>query len=560
MSTPTCPDNSTECLLRAILDADSGYNWDPVNFGFTAAFTTIAFIVSVIALFQNFIAAGPGRLKASERAIGSKQHDQRTDVQFSWKEFRFRTIVNVPVIDINKVLKFTKNIKSIDHRNQDLTLPPNNNLTNSRVVAGWSQLLNDLSLTSIDFDTIPCLTDYVPDDIPAAPAWGRVESIILLSIMKGCTRLTEDKETGFISANGASVQLSWNIHPTLGPMAFYRTWDIRETSMHSLCDVQEMVPIFLGELYLNGNLIYKPMPQRAQDVPIHFDFLQVKAFSKDSWAKCQHQHDHCLQRKHELWAIYLSNKSREGGVDKETAALASALFADRPAKTKAFPLNVTKMHSALIKMYEEYFPWLILADDLDDHVLKTLCVNSFAEFDENEGKPYENILNQPRTLSWLPVASGLQPDQPIENQMLNRPTLNTFTSNEQYISGKLSKGSSSSEKLNSSELRIARPAVRYLSRWFSDESFFHNIGVPELMEIKKWLTYQLAELDWFLSLQSDDAICAASNLVAIGSARYGVVQFTRISRRFVMPETLEAYNLDWTPDPVCTMLYESNND
>jgi hypothetical protein len=56
----TCPDNSTECLLRAILEANSGYNWNPITFAFTAAIGALALIIAILTIFQGALAARPG--------------------------------------------------------------------------------------------------------------------------------------------------------------------------------------------------------------------------------------------------------------------------------------------------------------------------------------------------------------------------------------------------------------------------------------------------------------------------------------------------------------------
>lgn len=56
-----CPENTvntTECLLRAILEAQSGFDWDPLNFAFTAAIGVLALIVAAITVFQGLLTAG----------------------------------------------------------------------------------------------------------------------------------------------------------------------------------------------------------------------------------------------------------------------------------------------------------------------------------------------------------------------------------------------------------------------------------------------------------------------------------------------------------------------
>jgi hypothetical protein len=55
-----CPDNSTECLLRAILNAQPspGFDWNPLNFAFTAAIGVLALAVAITTVFQGFLSAG----------------------------------------------------------------------------------------------------------------------------------------------------------------------------------------------------------------------------------------------------------------------------------------------------------------------------------------------------------------------------------------------------------------------------------------------------------------------------------------------------------------------
>jgi hypothetical protein len=84
MNSTLCPDNSIHCLLRALLNdnstivlleqvlkAQQKFNWDPLNFAFTAAIGVLALIVACITVFQSLLAAGPGRRKASRTSIGA---------------------------------------------------------------------------------------------------------------------------------------------------------------------------------------------------------------------------------------------------------------------------------------------------------------------------------------------------------------------------------------------------------------------------------------------------------------------------------------------------------
>jgi hypothetical protein len=60
------PDNSTECLLRAILNAQPppAYDWSPPNFAFTAAIGVVALAIAITTVFLN---AGPGNLEGLRR-------------------------------------------------------------------------------------------------------------------------------------------------------------------------------------------------------------------------------------------------------------------------------------------------------------------------------------------------------------------------------------------------------------------------------------------------------------------------------------------------------------
>lgn len=73
------------------------HEWDPITFTFTAAIGALALIVALITVFQGLLAAGPGRLKASPTAIGER-HSRRAKTTFDWREFRYKTIVDVPFI------------------------------------------------------------------------------------------------------------------------------------------------------------------------------------------------------------------------------------------------------------------------------------------------------------------------------------------------------------------------------------------------------------------------------------------------------------------------------
>jgi hypothetical protein len=99
MASAICPDNSTECLLRELIakiDAQSGFNWNLLNFAFTAAIGILALVVAMTTVFQGLLGAGPGRLKASKAAIGP--YSRNTKTKFDRAELRYRTTAMVPFV------------------------------------------------------------------------------------------------------------------------------------------------------------------------------------------------------------------------------------------------------------------------------------------------------------------------------------------------------------------------------------------------------------------------------------------------------------------------------
>lgn len=201
-----CPDNSTECLLRAILEAQpSGFNWDPLNFGFTAAIGLLALIIAIITVFQSLLGAGPGRLKASKAAIGIYSKDTKT--RFHWDELRFRTTAKVPFIDEIYRLRASDTDKL-------------SSLVRS-YPARWATLLEAACLSAEDVDCVEVITDHLPADVAAPAAWATVSIAVKLACMAGCTVVTMDKGSVYPRVYGPKCQLRFREHPDLGTVASF---------------------------------------------------------------------------------------------------------------------------------------------------------------------------------------------------------------------------------------------------------------------------------------------------------------------------------------------------
>lgn len=206
-----CPDNSTECLLRSLLDAQPAFNWDPITFAFTAAIGIVAVAVAVTAVFQGVLAAGPGRLKASEGAIGP--WSSLNKIHFDWRDFRYRTVAQVPCFRLEEYFAATAQDENED-RVQVRVKPKI-----SGHPAGWLSLLEDTSLQDMGMPTAPCFTDYLPADIAAAPAYAEVACIFILGAIAGCDFISSADP--YVHARGGSSQVRMYEHPSLGLMISY---------------------------------------------------------------------------------------------------------------------------------------------------------------------------------------------------------------------------------------------------------------------------------------------------------------------------------------------------
>lgn len=86
-----------------MVEASSGYNWNSLTFAFTAILGLLALIFTVVAVIQGFLAAGPGRLKASLAAVGA--YEATAVTRFDWTELRFRITVEVPILATKAILR-----------------------------------------------------------------------------------------------------------------------------------------------------------------------------------------------------------------------------------------------------------------------------------------------------------------------------------------------------------------------------------------------------------------------------------------------------------------------
>ncbi|KAL2069459.1 hypothetical protein VTL71DRAFT_14138 [Oculimacula yallundae] len=268
-----CPDNSTECLLRALLEAQSSFNWDPLSFAFTAAIGVLAVIVAGITVFQGLLSAGPGRLKASKAAIGTFAVNTKT--KFHWDELRYRTTARVPFIKAFDRLKPSETGTAV----YEVRVYP----------ARWVTLLECACLTGIpgsleiEIRYVKVVTDHLPADVTAPPAWTTVKNAVILACTAGCNVVTMDESSVYPRVRGPTCQLRFREHPDLGTVAVF---DLLVQKRYYPFDIR---PDLLQEIWnenLEGPIAYDGNHSMSLDL---FDFQKLLPDLHSRRGNCQHQ-------------------------------------------------------------------------------------------------------------------------------------------------------------------------------------------------------------------------------------------------------------------------------
>jgi hypothetical protein len=262
-----CPNNSTECLLRVLVEDGDAFNWNIPSFAVTAATGFLALIIACIAVFQGLLAAGPGRFKASRSAIGP--WSAKTRSRFDWTDFGLRTIAEVPFLNLDGDLDrkidsiFFDNVLNLDP-NRDLMYPKvryygntteNNTsgINTNQATASWLTLLYSAGFVSLkSWEARPILTDYLPADVQAAPASASVLCLIALALLSD-DDFTIDHYPGsrFVRVQGAVSQLRMRNHPILGPVAAYEVYGV-PSYRHTTISAQTCLSFALGDLTCGG--------------------------------------------------------------------------------------------------------------------------------------------------------------------------------------------------------------------------------------------------------------------------------------------------------------------
>lgn len=160
-------------------------------------------------VFQGALTAGPGRLKASSRAIGPTFY-KMTQTEFSWIELRFRTTAWVPYID---------HLGWFDRPGSEQPLPARHFRKHPTYGAGWLNLINSVPPECQQWAVTRCQTDYLPSDVQAAPARASIRAVVELAVLSGCDSVKLVKDLPL--ARGKGSQLSFRDHPYLGLAAVF---------------------------------------------------------------------------------------------------------------------------------------------------------------------------------------------------------------------------------------------------------------------------------------------------------------------------------------------------
>lgn len=605
-----CPTNSTDCLLRALVDANSGYNWNPLNFAFTAALSILGFVVATGALLQSLLAAGPGRLKASRSAVGYA-YSQQARTRFDRTELRFRTLTRVPVLDIYKVL----GMEGIPPSNRHMSTrifkdrhPAGPLKESSRSLAGWSQLLEDLNLEQVPFTTFPCATDYLPADVQAAPAYSSVESLVIMALLAGCEKIQPAE--GFLRATGPYLQLEFRSHATLGIVAVYQHYfSASEPEAHGSSHV-DTIHEALGHLRYDGDTLFELNVSSAQRTGSVVDYdVLAKAIDRQR-SECSHPG--CASRRSIVasWKSFLEDeKPNQGDIDR----LVTLLFADKPTSARMFPTAATDFRRLVNELGNQKYKntWFHQSNVAQDLALlpqseALIDIKDLERFDTLRKRELKNrddsawFLNirYPSAKSEGFKIGHLLPVKP-NNQMssLRSIAVEAFKSD-----------STDTEVLKEDSIIISDQALTACFSWLTDGELFTAMDSESRTAARDNLMLQLREVDlWLRQYGGSDALCCALNMIkdlqAPSPLEDGAENLTdtdgrsnqdidepaarkrkpstaprtyepvtsgrptwvKCNRKWLAPETANHYNLPWQFDPVkltCPDLYiqDANED
>jgi hypothetical protein len=606
-----CPDNSTSCLLRALVDANSGYNWNPLTFAFTAIIGVLALVFTFVAVIQGFLAAGPGRLKASRAAVGA--YESTAVTRFDWTELRFRTTVEVPVLTLKAILRgdiranvweddsipqsrrrrrqpeymafldsttgsrirdnsrlnkliirvlfFKMILVNANMKVEEIFASLNRRyrvgkahswlivkkalhrwrFSHSRSLAGWSNLLVDLNLDRINFDTRICSTDYLPTDIQAAPAYATVDILTILALVAGCESPELSQE--FPVARGPYTQLDFRPHPVLGVVAVYQRYLSDSEQPTTVSRTRSTVLEALGCLAYKGQILFQSQLESDAGVSYILKYQRLSTDIEGLRLGCDHTACGLRNRIVPSWRSFLQFPH-----SYKIGLVAGLLFADKPWTAELFPAQATLLHGSLNKFIGYCEPWLVSSEDVLE-VLKLVPLDQHRVivFREAQGKDFVQVNRRHSKLARahlradIPLQFATPFQATFDHKSQDRQVTNTISwlANSQIpIAGQRSDSVHARPLRNgipldpetsvdnrraatrlkllpaNGDLMISKDAFSVCWNWLHDEKEIFKLTVAEKRFYRDWLIYQIEEVDWWLRNHAGkDALCSALNLL-----------------------------------------------
>ncbi|KAF4775578.1 hypothetical protein HER10_EVM0012152 [Colletotrichum scovillei] len=258
-----CPENnnSTDCLLRNLLQLlndqrnadDAEVNWDPISFAFSSLLGVAAATFALVTIWQAIAAAGKGWRKTNRNAIGDWA--ARTESRWIWSEMSYKTTAWTPILNAKTVHLFVgKDNSQAEDKKLSLwaktrtflyklipdsflprvTPPQSDPNIEDRPAATWVRFLEELGLRKAELSGEEdkeglrrVVADYLPDDLPAAPAYAQVGLIVAATTLAGVQVQSVKKSTDSVYPLivGRGFQLDFREHPLLGIVGVYSRYE-----------------------------------------------------------------------------------------------------------------------------------------------------------------------------------------------------------------------------------------------------------------------------------------------------------------------------------------------
>ena len=478
-----------------------------MSVGITAAIGVLALVIAILTVFQGILAQGPGRLKSSRAAIGPWA--ARTITKLNLGEFRFRSTAYVPYLRENVFLSAVS-IPQDDSKIKKGRLGLVKQTEWGTYPAGWYLLLRELGLVEVNFELLPCQTDYLPSDIQAAPVYGEVSCIVLLAAISGCDTIT-NTPNGFPVARGSSNQLTFREHPQLGMVAVYEEFPLSPTYVANLeVQIYTSLQLAFGFFFFRTTIGICILP-KFQDLQSlsHFScgdvFLHgLKSISGDC------HHEEC-------------NAPIPKGQPPNVLVLC-LLAAHVPLCTRVFPSELLRLHETVFGLMSLSRPWLLGISGVNIWGVRD-AIQQCASAKGGTARWVDE--NQ---FGLLPMISDRFNEQMVAwGRVYGRAQFSLWNGSCSWASPDrrsrdlLGDAPESADRPNwvilnpsATEIVILTHVMGWCWRWgVEDEKSILSLQYSEKSVLCSEIVFQLQELDWWLDVHGgEEASCGARKLYA----------------------------------------------